>query len=369
MRARAGRGDRRRSSTGASSSTGVFVNAPLDEVAETGGRVPLLAAPAPRRRGPGVLRRGRAPHRLPRDQGRARARRGQRPGAARLPHRLPPARRALAEGAAAAPGRPSTGSSPGQHPGTPPVDPVRRADARTTSAEAIAAARPFARGHGERHRGRAGPQGPGQADGVLPRGRGTPTHVARMSAPPVERRFGPYGGRYVPETLDPRARRARGARGSAARADPAFARELDALLRDYVGRPTPLYLAARLSELAGGDGLAEARGPDAHRLAQDQQRARPGAAREADGQAARDRRDRRRPARRGGRHRVRAARPRVRRLHGHRGHAPPASRTCSGCGCSAPRSRGVDAGARTLKEAVSARRSATGSRTSRPRTT
>jgi hypothetical protein len=53
------------------------------------------------------------------------------------------------------------------------------------------------------------------------------------------------------------------------------------------------------------------------------------------GKRADHRRDRRRPARRRDRDRVRAARPRVRRLHGHRGHAPPAARTCSGWSCSA----------------------------------
>ena len=73
-----------------------------------------------------------------------------------------------------------------------------------------------------------------------------------MSAPPLERRFGPYGGRYVPETLIPALDELEAA-WSAARADPAFGAELDGLLRDYVGRPTPLYHARRLSELAGGD--------------------------------------------------------------------------------------------------------------------
>ena len=67
---------------------------------------------------------------------------------------------------------------------------------------------------------------------------------------------------------------------------------------------------------------AQARGPQPHRRAQGPQRARPGAAHQADGQAAGDRRDRRRPARRRHGHRVRAARPRVRRLHGRGGHPP-----------------------------------------------
>ncbi|HEX7214646.1 MAG TPA: tryptophan synthase subunit beta [Methylomirabilota bacterium] len=66
----------------------------------------------------------------------------------------------------------------------------------------------------------------------------------------VEHRFGPYGGQYVPETLMPALAELE-ATWVAARDDPAFRTELDALLRDYVGRPSPLYLAARLSEVAG----------------------------------------------------------------------------------------------------------------------
>ena len=52
-----------------------------------------------------------------------------------------------------------------------------------------------------------------------------------MSAPPVERRFGPYGGRYVPETLIPALDELEAA-WTAARDDPAFVAELDGLLRD-----------------------------------------------------------------------------------------------------------------------------------------
>ncbi len=73
-----------------------------------------------------------------------------------------------------------------------------------------------------------------------------------MSAPAVERRFGPYGGRYVPETLVPALDELEAA-WLAARSDPGYLGELDALLRDYVGRPTPLYHARRLSEVAGGE--------------------------------------------------------------------------------------------------------------------
>jgi tryptophan synthase beta chain len=73
-----------------------------------------------------------------------------------------------------------------------------------------------------------------------------------VSSPAVERRFGPYGGRYVPETLIPALDELESA-WLAARSDPGFTAELARLARDYVGRPTPLGLAARLSELAGGD--------------------------------------------------------------------------------------------------------------------
>jgi tryptophan synthase beta chain len=73
-----------------------------------------------------------------------------------------------------------------------------------------------------------------------------------MNAPAVERRFGPYGGRYVPETLIPALDELE-REWLAARADPDFQAELGRLLRDYVGRPTPLYPAERLSEAVGGD--------------------------------------------------------------------------------------------------------------------
>jgi tryptophan synthase beta chain len=58
-----------------------------------------------------------------------------------------------------------------------------------------------------------------------------------MSA--VEHRFGPYGGQYVPETLVPALEELEQA-WIAARADAGFQAELGGLLRDYVGRPSPL---------------------------------------------------------------------------------------------------------------------------------
>jgi tryptophan synthase beta chain len=73
-----------------------------------------------------------------------------------------------------------------------------------------------------------------------------------VSTPAVEHRFGPYGGRYVPETLIPALDELE-QEWTAARSDPAFTGELARLLRDYVGRPTPLYRAGRLSEVVGGE--------------------------------------------------------------------------------------------------------------------
>jgi tryptophan synthase beta chain len=63
--------------------------------------------------------------------------------------------------------------------------------------------------------------------------------------------FGEFGGRYVPETLIAALDELTDAY-AAAREDDAFWRELDALLRNYVGRPTPLYRADRLGAEVGG---------------------------------------------------------------------------------------------------------------------
>jgi tryptophan synthase beta chain len=66
----------------------------------------------------------------------------------------------------------------------------------------------------------------------------------------LEHRFGPYGGQFVPETLMPALAELEQA-WLEARADPSYRAELEALLRDFGGRPTPLYRARRLSERAG----------------------------------------------------------------------------------------------------------------------
>src|SRR5580658_5719483 len=67
----------------------------------------------------------------------------------------------------------------------------------------------------------------------------------------VAGRFGAYGGRYVPETLMAALEELEHAYAQA-QADPLFHAELDSLLTDYAGRPTPLYLASRLTEQLGG---------------------------------------------------------------------------------------------------------------------
>jgi tryptophan synthase beta chain len=66
----------------------------------------------------------------------------------------------------------------------------------------------------------------------------------------IERRFGPYGGQFVPETLMPALEELERA-WLDARNDQGFRSELAALLADFAGRPTPLYEARRLSERAG----------------------------------------------------------------------------------------------------------------------
>src|SRR5207244_3333610 len=69
---------------------------------------------------------------------------------------------------------------------------------------------------------------------------------------PDERgRFGAFGGRYVPETLIPALEELSRVYGKARR-DPKFRTELDYYLREYVGRPTPLYYAERLTKKLGG---------------------------------------------------------------------------------------------------------------------
>jgi tryptophan synthase beta chain len=69
--------------------------------------------------------------------------------------------------------------------------------------------------------------------------------------PTSDGRFGEFGGRYVPETLMPLVLQLDAAY-AAAKADPAFHAELDGYLAHYVGRPSPLYFAERLTDHIGG---------------------------------------------------------------------------------------------------------------------
>src|SRR5712692_5310055 len=74
---------------------------------------------------------------------------------------------------------------------------------------------------------------------------------APSSVPDLQGRFGPYGGRFVPETLM-YALRQLTEHYEQACADPEFHRQLDYYLKHYVGRPSPLYFAERLTREAGG---------------------------------------------------------------------------------------------------------------------
>ncbi len=83
-----------------------------------------------------------------------------------------------------------------------------------------------------------------------------PDHVAGRanslrSGPDGRGRFGGFGGRFVAETLMPNVIEVQEAY-DAARRDPEFLAEWRRLLRDYVGRPSPLWLAERLTAQLGG---------------------------------------------------------------------------------------------------------------------
>ncbi|HEY2153977.1 MAG TPA: tryptophan synthase subunit beta [Isosphaeraceae bacterium] len=81
--------------------------------------------------------------------------------------------------------------------------------------------------------------------GTVTRGR------VETSFPDALGRFGAFGGRFVPETLMDALQKLTVAYEEAI-GDPAFRARLEAYYRDYVGRPSPLFLAERLTEMAGG---------------------------------------------------------------------------------------------------------------------
>lgn len=75
--------------------------------------------------------------------------------------------------------------------------------------------------------------------------------IMSVLVPDLSGRFGPYGGRYVPETLMAALHQLTECY-DAAREDPEFQRQLNYYLTQYVGRPSPLYFAERLTKEAGG---------------------------------------------------------------------------------------------------------------------
>ncbi len=79
----------------------------------------------------------------------------------------------------------------------------------------------------------------------------TMTAFATPAMPDANGHYGPFGGRYVPETLMHPLQELE-AEYFRAQADPAFQQELSYYLREFVGRPTPLYFAERLTKELGG---------------------------------------------------------------------------------------------------------------------
>src|SRR5476651_998970 len=75
--------------------------------------------------------------------------------------------------------------------------------------------------------------------------------ITAEDLPDVHGHFGPYGGRYVPETLMHPLKELE-EEYFRAQHDPEFQRELDYYLKEFCGRPTPLYFAERLTEELGG---------------------------------------------------------------------------------------------------------------------
>src|SRR6266404_1857697 len=75
--------------------------------------------------------------------------------------------------------------------------------------------------------------------------------MSSITQPDARGHWGPYGGRFVPETLMSPLEELNTAY-SVARDDPAFQQEFAMLLKDFSGRPTPLYYAQRLTEFCGG---------------------------------------------------------------------------------------------------------------------
>ena len=191
-------------------------------------------------------------------------------------------------------------------------------------ADGVVAARPFAvdvASGVEAEPGRQGPRADGEVPGVRPAGVGRPVGWWRERGrdPGALRRLRRALRPRGPDSRPRRAVRRLGGRPRRLRV-PGGARRPASRLRGAADAALPRRPSLGADRAPG---LPEARGPRPYRRPQDQQRDRPGPARPPDGEAAGDRRDRRRSARRRGGDGLRAARPRVRRLHGHRGHPAP----------------------------------------------
>ena len=271
-----GRRDARRRSrppTGAAArSSGVFVNAPLDDVLATLGSVPLTmlqfhgdegpsyCAEAARRSGLKVMKAVRA-----KDAHAVRALSAYKTDFHMLDAYVP--------GTYGGTGERFDWELAAAHPGGPPL--VLSGGLTAGERRRGAGGRAAVRGRRRERRGGRRPASRTPTAAALlrgrrERGRRAPALMAterRAALRPLRRplRAG---------DADARARRARAGVGRGARRPGASARGSTRLLATYVGRPTPLYHAERLSERAGATRLPEARGPAPHRRAQDQQRAR-----------------------------------------------------------------------------------------------
>ena len=154
--------------------------------------------------------------------------------------------------------------------------------------------------------------------------------------PDARGHFGRYGGRFVPEALVA-ALDELAATYEKARHDDEFLGELNRLQRDYTGRPSPLTDATRLSEHAGGARILLKR-EDLNHTGSHKINNVLGQAllTKLMGKTPGDRRDRGGPARRRDGHGLRAARARVRGLHGRGRHPPPGAQRRADAAARAP---------------------------------